>query len=116
MTPVWLDTRTYPFQSRGVDIEGARVHYIDEGQGPTVLMVHGTPSWCYARSLLGSSAWYDALWARRERIARIPALLVWGARDPAFAKLLPRWRSVFYRAEVVELSDAGHAPLDAGRT
>jgi len=37
VTPAWLDTRAYPFQSRGVDIEGARVHYIDEGQGPTVV-------------------------------------------------------------------------------
>ncbi len=278
----------YPFQSRGVEIEGARVHYVDEGRGPTVLMVHGTPTWSflwrhliaglrdhhrcvaldlpgfglsdkppgdayrpedqarrlaafvdalrlkdwtlvvhdfggpiglslaierpdairrlvlfntwmwslagdrqyrrvdrlfsgrlgralyerfgfsvnvvwrhavrdarytravhrqyaapladsaarhatwiYMRSLLGSSAWYEALWARRERLARIPALLVWGAKDPVFAKFLPRWRSLFYRAEVMELPDAGHAPqetrgaevapvvarfLDAGRT
>jgi len=88
-------------------------------------------TWIYMRSLLGSSAWYEALWARRERLARIPALLVWGAKDPVFAKFLPRWRSLFYRAEVMELPDAGHAPqetrgaevapvvarfLDAGRT
>jgi len=288
VTPGWLDARAYPFQSRGVEIEGARVHYVDEGRGPTVLMVHGTPTWSflwrhliaglrdhhrcialdlpgfglsdkppgdayrpedqarrlaafvdalrlkdwtlvvhdfggpiglslaierpdavrrlvlfntwmwslagdrqyrrvdrlfsgrlgralyerfgfsvnvvwrhavrdarytravhrqyaapladsaarhatwiYMRSLLGSSAWYEALWARRERLARIPALLVWGAKDPVFAKFLPRWRSLFYRAEVMELPDAGHAPqetrgaevapvvarfLDAGRT
>jgi len=38
-------------------------------------------TWIYMRSLLGSSAWYEALWARRERLARIPALLVWGAKD-----------------------------------
>jgi len=288
MRPAWLDPRAYPFISRTVEIEGARVHYVDEGEGPTVLFVHGVPTWSfvwrhlivglreryrcvaldlpgfglsdkpagdayypeaqatrlaafvdalrlkdyalavhdfggpiglsvalerpdavrqlvlfntwmwslagepryarvgrllssalgrllyerlgvsvnvvwrhavrdrrytravhrhyaaplagpaarhatwiYARELLGSSAWYDALWARRERLARIPALLVWGARDPAFATCLPRWRSLFYRAQVVELADAGHAPqetrgpeivpvlarfLDAGRT
>ena len=88
-------------------------------------------TWIYARELLGSSGWYDALWARRERLAGIPALLVWGLRDPAFATCLPRWRSVFRDVHVVELADAGHAPqethgpmlapvlagfLDAGRT
>jgi len=88
-------------------------------------------TWIYARELLGSSDWYASLWARRERLARIPALLVWGARDPAFAACLLRWRSLFYRADVLELADAGHAPqetrgpevvpvvarfLDAGRT
>jgi haloalkane dehalogenase len=267
--PPWLDTRAYPFATRAVEIEGTRVHYVDEGEGPTVLFVHGLPTWSfvwrhliaglrdrhrcvapdlpgfglsdkppgdayrpqdqarrlgamvdalrlkdfalvvhdfggpiglamalerpdavrrlvlfntwmwsladdrryarvgrllssrfgrllyeragfsvnvvwrhavrdsrytrathrqyaaplaegaarhatwiYARELLGSSAWYDSLWARRERLARIPALLVWGARDPAFAKCLSRWRSLFYRAEVLELADAGHAPQE----
>ena len=64
----------------------------------------------YARELLGSSAWYERLWGRRDRIADIPALLVWGMKDPAFASALPRWRSVFTHAEVVELADVGHAP------
>ncbi len=269
MTPAWLDTREYPFLSRAVEIDGLRVHYVDEGDGPTVLFVHGLPTWSflwrhliaglrdryrcvaldlpgfglsdkppgdayrpedqarrltafvdalglkdlalvvhdfggpiglplaldrpdavrrlvlfntwmwsladdrqyarvgrllgsslgrvlyeraglsvnvvwrhavrdprytravhrqyaaplaepaarhatwiYARELLGSSAWYEALWARRERLARIPALLVWGTKDPAFGKLLPRWRSLFYRAEVLGLADAGHAPQE----
>jgi haloalkane dehalogenase len=267
--PAWLDTRAYPFDSRAVELDGLRVHYVDEGTGPTVLFVHGLPTWSflwrhliaglrdrhrcvaldlpgfglsdkpagdayrpedqarrlaafadalrlkdfalvvhdfggpiglslalerpdsvsrlvlfntwmwsladdrqyarvgrvlsstlgrvlyervgfsvnvvwrhavrdpsytravhrqyaaplaepaarhatwiYARELLGSSAWYETLWARRARLARIPALLVWGARDPAFGKLLPRWRSVFERAEVLELADAGHAPQE----
>jgi haloalkane dehalogenase len=69
-------------------------------------------TWVYARELLGSSAWYDALWARRHRIARIPALLVWGMKDPAFARSLPQWRDLFAAAEVVEVPDAGHAPME----
>ena len=69
-------------------------------------------TWVYARELLGSSAWYDTLWARRERLARIPALLVWGTRDPAFGRLLPRWRSLFYRAEALDVPDGGHAPQE----
>ena len=268
MTPAWLDRAEYPFASRRVQIEGARMHYLDEGQGPTLLMVHGTPTWSflyrhlvkglrdryrcvvpdhlgfglsdkpagdayrpqeqarrlaafvdaldltdvtlvvhdfggpiglayalerpdnvrrlvlfntwmwslagdrqyarvsrvlsgrlgrlfyerlgvsvnvvfrhavadktrytravhaqyaaplrepaarhatwiYMRELLGSSDWYDALWQRRERLAPIPALLVWGLKDPVFAKFLPRWRSVFRRAEVAAWEDVGHAP------
>ncbi|HEX3176632.1 MAG TPA: alpha/beta fold hydrolase [Methylomirabilota bacterium] len=67
-------------------------------------------TWIYARELIGSSAWFDALWRRRRRIAQVPALLVWGSRDPAFAAALARWRGVFTEAEVVEWRDVGHAP------
>jgi haloalkane dehalogenase len=69
-------------------------------------------TWVYARELLGSSSWYGTLWQRRDRIARIPALLVWGMKDPAFARYLPRWRSLFAHAEVVELPEVGHAPME----
>jgi haloalkane dehalogenase len=268
VTPAWLDRAAYPFSSRWAEIDGARMHYIDEGQGPTLLMVHGTPTWSflyrhlvtglrdrfrcvvpdhlgfglsdkpagdayrpqdqarrlaafvqalgledltlavhdfggpiglayaldhpdnvrrlvvfntwmwslagepqyarvgrllsgalgrflyerlgfslnvvfrhavadktrytravhaqyaaplrdpaarhatwiYLRELLGSSDWYAGQWARRERLAAIPALLVWGLKDPAFGKWLPRWRTVFRRAEVVAWEDVGHAP------
>ena len=47
MTPGWLDARAYPFAPRWIEIEGARVHYVDEGDGPAVLMVHGTPTWSF---------------------------------------------------------------------
>lgn len=67
-------------------------------------------TWAYARALLGSSVWYDALWRRRDRLARIPALLIWGMKDPAFGTFLDRWRTVFEDAAVVALPDAGHAP------
>jgi haloalkane dehalogenase len=69
-------------------------------------------TWIYARELLRSSTWFDALWQRRDRLARIPALLVWGAKDPAFATALPRWRSLFTDAEVVDWADVGHAPQE----
>jgi haloalkane dehalogenase len=67
-------------------------------------------TWEYARELLASSDWYERLWSRRDRIADTPALLVWGMKDPAFGTALPRWRSVFPSAEVVELAGVGHAP------
>jgi haloalkane dehalogenase len=267
-TPPWLDRAEYPFASRWVEIEGARMHYVDEGQGPTVLMVHGTPTWSflyrhlvrglrgrfrcivpdhlgfglsdkpagdayrpqdqarrlaafvaalglgamtlvvhdfggpiglahaiehpdtvrhlvlfntwmwsfagdrryerigrvlaspvgrflyerlgasvnvvfrramadrtrytkavhaqyaapqrspaarhatwiYAREVMGAGDWYDGLWRRRERLAAIPALLIWGLKDKAFGTFLPRWRTVFRDAEAVELAGVGHAP------
>jgi haloalkane dehalogenase len=67
-------------------------------------------TWAYARALLGSSIWYEALWQRRDRLARIPALLIWGLKDKAFGAYLDRWRTVFEDAAVLALPDAGHAP------
>lgn len=81
-------------------------------QGPMRDPAARHATWVYARELLGSSSWYGTLWQRRDRIARIPALLVWGMKDPAFARYLPRWRTVFAHAEVVELPDVGHAPME----
>jgi haloalkane dehalogenase len=64
-----------------------------------------------ARELLGSSDWYDALWARRDRIRDLPALVLWGTRDIAFREReLGRWAGLLTRARVVRLPDAGHAP------
>lgn len=37
----------YPFQGKTLDVGGARMHYLDEGQGAPVLMVHGNPSWSF---------------------------------------------------------------------
>ncbi len=46
----------YDFQPHYLDLEGQRYHYLDEGQGEPVVMVHGNPSWSFmyrelARSL-----------------------------------------------------------------
>ena len=38
----------WPFEPRYVNLDGdLRVHYIDEGTGPTVLLLHGEPTWGY---------------------------------------------------------------------
>ncbi len=47
MANQWLDTSEYPFNSYYIKLGGHKLHYIDEGQGPTVLFVHGTPSWSF---------------------------------------------------------------------
>ncbi len=43
----WLDKSEYPFTSNYFDINGQKLHYIDEGKGDTILFVHGTPSWSF---------------------------------------------------------------------
>ena len=43
----WLDKSEYPFNSNYFEINGQKLHYIDEGKGETLLFVHGTPSWSF---------------------------------------------------------------------
>jgi haloalkane dehalogenase len=43
----------YPFQSNYLDVNGLRYHYLDEGTGHPVIMLHGNPTWSfYYRSLI----------------------------------------------------------------
>jgi haloalkane dehalogenase len=37
----------YPFTSHFLDINGHALHYLDEGAGSPVLMVHGNPTWSF---------------------------------------------------------------------
>jgi haloalkane dehalogenase len=46
-TPAWIDRRAYPFAPRFAALGEGRLHYLDEGDGPPVLFVHGTPSWSF---------------------------------------------------------------------
>jgi haloalkane dehalogenase len=45
--PAWVDDELFPFKSRFVDVNGSAVHYVDEGSGPTLLMLHGNPVWSF---------------------------------------------------------------------
>lgn len=58
----WLDRDLYPFTSRFLEVDGGRLHYVDEGprDGPVVVLVHGTPTWSFLyrdviRELSGSA-------------------------------------------------------------
>lgn len=53
--PAWLLPELYPFTSRFVDLDGSRVHYIDEGKGPVLLLLHASPAWSfiYRRFIVG---------------------------------------------------------------
>jgi len=37
----------FPYQPHYIEIEGKRVHYVDEGQGEIILCLHGEPSWSF---------------------------------------------------------------------
>lgn len=37
----------YPFGPQYVELNGVRMHYVDEGTGEVVLCLHGEPSWSY---------------------------------------------------------------------
>lgn len=37
----------YPFPSHYLDLDGQRLHYLDEGRGPVVALLHGNPTWSY---------------------------------------------------------------------
>ncbi|MBK6831654.1 MAG: alpha/beta fold hydrolase [Flavobacteriales bacterium] len=45
--PTWLDRSEFPFTSRTFEHTDGRLHYVDEGQGPILLFVHGTPDWSF---------------------------------------------------------------------
>lgn len=42
------DSKLFPFQSAWVELDsGSRVHYLDQGRGPTLLLLHGNPTWSF---------------------------------------------------------------------
>lgn len=43
----WLDRGAYPFEPRYLEVPGGRMHYVDEGRGAPIMMVHGTPAWSF---------------------------------------------------------------------
>ncbi len=41
------DAGLYPFTSRWFDGSRGRMHYVDEGSGPPLLLCHGNPTWSF---------------------------------------------------------------------
>ncbi len=44
---MWIDRNDYPFAARYFQTSAGRMHYVDEGSGSPIVMVHGTPTWSY---------------------------------------------------------------------
>lgn len=45
--PAWLDRTEYPFDPNWLDHPAGRVHYVDEGEGRPVVLLHGNPTWSF---------------------------------------------------------------------
>jgi len=45
--PDWFPEKLFPVASHFVAAGGARVHYVDEGRGPVLLLLHGNPTWSF---------------------------------------------------------------------
>ncbi len=45
--PEWLSAELYPFESRFLELDGTQLHYVDEGSGPPLLLLHGNPTWSF---------------------------------------------------------------------
>jgi haloalkane dehalogenase len=39
--------KQFPFESRFVRVNGHRMHYVDEGAGEPILLLHGNPTWSF---------------------------------------------------------------------
>jgi len=44
---LWLNTNEYPFKSNYYNFQIGKMHYVDEGTGDPVVMVHGNPAWSF---------------------------------------------------------------------
>ena len=50
----FADLDDFPFEPHYEEIDGLRIHYLDEGSGPPVLLFHGEPTWSYLyRKMIG---------------------------------------------------------------
>ncbi|MEL7530435.1 MAG: alpha/beta hydrolase [Bacteroidota bacterium] len=47
MRPEWLNPAAYPFKAYWFRASGQSLHYLDEGEGPAIVMLHGLGTWSY---------------------------------------------------------------------
>lgn len=45
--PNWLDERLYPFNRRYFETKAGWMNYVDTGEGPPVVLLHGNPTWSF---------------------------------------------------------------------
>jgi haloalkane dehalogenase len=45
--PEWLDRGEYPFDPKEFETPVGMMRYVDEGDGPPIVMVHGNPYWSF---------------------------------------------------------------------
>jgi pimeloyl-ACP methyl ester carboxylesterase len=82
--PAWLDRSLYPFVSRYFDSVDGPIHYVDEGAGTSVVLVHGTPTWSFLYRHLITHL------ARRHRVIAVDHLGFGLSAKPAIAPYEPK--------------------------
>ena len=45
--PFVPDRNLFPFESRWFNSDVGQIHYVDEGSGQPILMLHGNPTWSF---------------------------------------------------------------------
>jgi haloalkane dehalogenase len=71
----FADLRGFPYEPHYAEVDGLRLHHLDEGSGPTVLCFQGEPTWSYLyRNML------DALVPAGQRVV-CPDLVGFGRSD-----------------------------------
>jgi haloalkane dehalogenase len=43
----WIDRNEYPFASHYFHTTAGKMHYVDEGNGEVIVMLHGNPAWSF---------------------------------------------------------------------
>lgn len=43
----WIDRKEYPFAPHRFEVSAGSLHYVDEGEGQPVVMIHGNPTWSF---------------------------------------------------------------------
>jgi haloalkane dehalogenase len=90
--PDWLDRSAYPFPSSFFDTGVGRMHYVDVGEGPVIVLVHGTPTWSFLYRRL-----IDDL--RQDHRVIAPDLLGFGLSDkPQTEAVAPQRQAEHLRA------------------
>jgi haloalkane dehalogenase len=45
--PAWIPEELYPFRSHYAQLDRATIHYVEEGTGVPLLLLHGNPTWSF---------------------------------------------------------------------
>ncbi|MEP7117616.1 MAG: alpha/beta fold hydrolase [Acidobacteriota bacterium] len=104
-TPHWLDREAWPFTPREVRVGSVGLHYIDEGTGPTVVFVHGTPTWSFE--------WRHAIAALRPtcRVVAVDHLGFGLSERPVAAGYRPEDHAARFRAFIDAVCPTGPLTL-----
>jgi haloalkane dehalogenase len=106
--PPWVDPTLFPFESRFLDLAGCRLHYVDEGTGPTLLFLHGSPMWSfiYRHCLAALRGRYRCVALDMPGLGLSTARVEWGR---AFAQIADAYRAFVRALDLREVTVVAHA-------